>query len=94
MLVIVDNYSRFTWTLFLASKEESFDFFFVFIKKMEKKLETSLISIRSNHGTKFKNVKFLEFCSTNGIDHDFSTSRTPQQNGAVERKNKTLEDMA
>lgn len=56
---------------------------------MEKKLETSLISIRSDYETEFENAKFLEFCSTNGIDYNFSTPRTPQQNRVVERKNRT-----
>ncbi|KAF3654906.1 hypothetical protein FXO37_16246 [Capsicum annuum] len=84
----------FTWTLFLAYKEDTFDVFEIFIKKMEKKLGTSLVFIRSEHGTKFENAKFLDFCSSQGIDHNFSAPRTPQQNGVVERKNRTLEDMA
>lgn len=52
-----------------------------------------MISVRSDHGTEFENARFLEFCSSNGIDHNFSAPRTPQQN-VVERKNRTLEDMA
>jgi len=92
--VIIDDFSIFTWTPFLASKEESFDTFSVFIKKMEKTLGLSLISIRYDHGTEFENAKFIEFCSSHGIDHNFSAPRTPQQNGVVERKNRTLEDMA
>ena len=36
----------------------------------------------------------LSFCTTNGIDHNLSAPRTPQQNGVVERKNRTLEDIA
>ena len=35
----------------------------------------------------------LSFCTTNGIDHNLSAPRTPQQNGVVERKNRTLEDV-
>lgn len=64
------------------------------LKRIEKKLGTSLIFIRSGHGTEFENVKFLKFYLTNGINHNFSTPRTPQQNGVVERKNKTLQDLA
>ncbi|XP_070003450.1 uncharacterized protein [Nicotiana sylvestris] len=64
------------------------------IKFKEDKLGNQLTSIRSDHGTEFENAKFSEFCDENGIDHNFSSSRTPQQNGVVERKNKTLENMA
>src|SRR3978361_198515 len=39
-------------------------------------------------------LSFIEFCEERGIDHQFSSPRTTQQNGVVERKNRTLEDMA
>lgn len=64
--------------IIFSNKEGDFDAFSIFIKKMEKKLGKPLISIRSDHG----------------IDHNFSASRTPQQNSVVERKNRTLEDMS
>ncbi|XP_070020852.1 uncharacterized protein [Nicotiana sylvestris] len=60
----------------------------------KKELDNQLASIRSDHGTEFENAKFAEFCDEHGIDHNFSSPRTPQQNGVVERKNKILEDMA
>lgn len=50
--------------------------------------------MRSDHGTEFENNKFDEYCREHGMDHNFSAPRTPQQNGVVERKNRTLEDMA
>ncbi|XP_048493416.1 uncharacterized protein LOC125493976 [Beta vulgaris subsp. vulgaris] len=48
----------------------------------------------SDHGKEFENSKFDDFCSIEGLDHKFSTPRIPQQNGMVERKNRTLKDMA
>ena len=53
MLVIVDDYSRFTWTLFLTSKDEAFENFLVFLKKTERKVRHSLVSVRSDHGKEF-----------------------------------------
>jgi len=50
VLVVVDDYSRFTWTLFLASKDETFEKFLVFLKRVEKKVGHSLICLRSDHG--------------------------------------------
>ena len=54
VLMIVDDYSRFTWTLFLASKDETFEKILVFLKRTEKRIRHSLVSLRSNHG---KNLK-------------------------------------
>nr|GEW45900.1 retrovirus-related Pol polyprotein from transposon TNT 1-94 [Tanacetum cinerariifolium] len=39
-------------------------------------------------------VQFGEFCNANGITHNFSAPRTPQSNGMVKRKNKTLQEMS
>ena len=93
VLVIVDDYSRFTWTLFLATKDESFEKFIVFLKKVETRVGHSLVCLRSDHGTEFENSSFMDYCNMHGVEHNFSAPRTPQQNGVVERKNRTLEDM-
>ena len=53
-----------------------------------------MISIRSDHGTEFENQFFEDYCTEFGIDHNFFATRTPQQNGVIERKNQTLEEMA
>jgi transposase InsO family protein len=50
--------------------------------------------IRSDNGTKFKNSQIEGFLEEEGIKHEFSSPYTPQQNGVVERKNRTLLDMA
>ena len=50
--------------------------------------------IRSDHGGEFQNESFENFCDENGILHNFSAPRTPQQNGVVERKNSSLEELA
>jgi hypothetical protein len=53
-----------------------------------------LKAIRSDNGTEFINASFDEFCLEHGIDQQFSTPRIPQQNGVMERKNRTLVGMA
>jgi hypothetical protein len=50
--------------------------------------------IRSDNGTKFKNSQIEGFLEKESIKHEFSSPYTPQQNGVVERKNRTLLDMA
>ncbi|GJS62657.1 retrovirus-related pol polyprotein from transposon TNT 1-94 [Tanacetum coccineum] len=94
-LVIVDDYSRYTWTRFLKDKTEAFDQFKIFSKKIQNQLGCTIVSIRTDHGREFDNeVKFGEFCNANGITHNFSAPRTPQSNGVVERKNRTLQEMS
>jgi transposase InsO family protein len=92
--VIVDDFSRFTWVLFLAQKDDTFFEFSNLFKKVQNSLELKLVSLRSDNGREFNNQFFEEFCNENGITHNFSAPRTPQQNGVVERKNRTLQEMA
>ena len=54
VLVIVHDYSRFTWTLFLASKDETFEKFLMFLKRTEKRVGHSLASLRFDHGKEFE----------------------------------------
>ncbi|GKD27608.1 retrovirus-related pol polyprotein from transposon TNT 1-94, partial [Tanacetum coccineum] len=94
-LVIVDDYSRYTWTRLLKDKTEAFDQFEIFSKKIQNQLGCTIVSIRTDHGREFDNeVQFGEFCNANGITHNFSAPRTPQSNGVVERKNRTLQEMS
>nr|GEZ33415.1 retrovirus-related Pol polyprotein from transposon TNT 1-94 [Tanacetum cinerariifolium] len=94
-LVLVDDYSRYTWTRFFKDKTEALDQFEIFSKKIQNQLGCTIVSIRTDHGREFDNdVQFGEFCNANGITHNFSALRTPQSNGVVERKNKTLQEMS
>jgi transposase InsO family protein len=92
--VIVDDFSRFTWVLFLKHKYDSYEAFKTFCKQVQNEKETNIISVRSDHGGEFENSSFEQFFNENGISHNFSCPRTPQQNGVVERKNRTLQEMA
>ncbi|GKE51539.1 retrovirus-related pol polyprotein from transposon TNT 1-94 [Tanacetum coccineum] len=81
-LVIVDEYSRITWTRFLQNKTEAFEQFEIFSKKIQSQLGCSIVSIRTDHGREFNNeVQFENYCDSNGITHNFSAPRTPQSNG-------------
>ncbi|XP_070050424.1 uncharacterized protein [Nicotiana tomentosiformis] len=74
--VIVNDYSRFTRTLFLRTKDETFPVFIAFVKQIQVKMSHNVVSIRSNHDTEFDNAKFDELCAENGISHNFSAPRT------------------
>jgi transposase InsO family protein len=79
VLVIVDYYSRYAWVFFLADKVETFGF---------------VRAIRSDNGNEFKNSHFETFCRDLGLEHQFSSPYVACQNGAVERKNRSLCEMA
>ncbi|KAJ9536381.1 LOW QUALITY PROTEIN: hypothetical protein OSB04_un000441 [Centaurea solstitialis] len=141
-LVIVDEYSRYTWVFFLRSKSDAPEEIILFVRKMEKLNNLSVRSrdangggsgdynirprprppifipvpvplnphrsrrgfpspfaslvrsIRSDHGTEFKNSTLKTFFDRKGISQNFSSVRTPQQNGVAERRNRTLIEAA
>ena len=84
----------FIWVSFLAHKDETFSSFITLLKRIANEKDTTIVSIRSDQGSEFQNQKFEEFCNENEIRHNFSAPRTPQQNRMVERKNRTMEEMA
>src|SRR5438876_1886160 len=93
-LVIVDDYSRYTWVKFLHSKDETSQVIIDHIKRVENEAGLKARILRTDNGTEFKNSTMEEFCKEKGITHTFSAARTPQQNGVVERKNRTLIEAA
>jgi transposase InsO family protein len=93
-LVIVDDFSRFTWVLFLSDKCETQETLKKFMKKAQNEFELKIKKVRSDNGTEFKNTGVEEFLCEEGIKHEFSVPYTPQQNGVVERKNRTLIEAA
>ena len=94
VFVIVDDFSRFTWTLFLTHKNEAFQTFSNLCKRIQNEKGLSIVAIRSDHGKEFENKDFENYCLQNGFEHNFSAPRTPQQNGVVERKNRSIQEMA
>ncbi|KAJ9544133.1 hypothetical protein OSB04_023840 [Centaurea solstitialis] len=93
-LVIVDEYSRYTWVFFLRAKSDAPEEIILFVRKMERLNNLTVRSIRSDHGTEFKNSTLESFFEQKGISQNFSSVRTPQQNGVVERRNRTLIEAA
>jgi transposase InsO family protein len=93
-LVILDDYSRFTWVLFLQEKTQTQDTLKGFLRQAQNEFELRIKKIRSDNGTEFKNSQIEGFLEEEGIKHEFSSPYTPQQNGVVERNNRTLLDMA
>ena len=92
--VIVDDFSRYTWVIFLAHKDEAHNAFTKLCKRIQNEKGYTISSIRSDRGKEFVNKNIETFCDENGFIHNFSAPRTLQQNGVVERKNRSLQEMA
>ncbi|GJR38092.1 putative ribonuclease H-like domain-containing protein [Tanacetum coccineum] len=93
-LVVTDDFSRFSWVFFLATKDETSEILYKFIIGLENQLNLNVKIIRCDNGTEFKNHAMNELCAKKGIKREFSVARTPQQNGVAERKNRTLIEAA
>ncbi|GJV09515.1 retrovirus-related pol polyprotein from transposon TNT 1-94 [Tanacetum coccineum] len=93
-LVVTDDYSRFTWVFFLASKDETSGILKSFITRIENLVDHKVKVIRCDNGTEFKNREMNMFCEKKGILRQYSVARTPQQNGVAERRNRTLIEVA
>jgi transposase InsO family protein len=93
-LVIVDDYSRFTWVFLLQEKSQTQETLKRFLRQAQNEFGLRIKKIRSDNGTEFKNSQIEGFLEEEGIKHEFSSPCTPQQNDVVERKNRTLLDMA
>nr|KAJ0188603.1 hypothetical protein LSAT_V11C900505350 [Lactuca sativa] len=80
-LVVVDEFTRFTWVVFLKKKSHAAQEIISLIHKNETLTDLKVKQLRSDHGTEFRNSTLEEFCDHKGIGQNFSAPRTPQQNG-------------
>nr|GEZ58418.1 retrovirus-related Pol polyprotein from transposon TNT 1-94 [Tanacetum cinerariifolium] len=94
ILVIVDDYSRFTWVKFLRSKDEASNFIIKFLKMIQVRLKVPVRRIRTDNGTEFVNQTLREYYEEIGVSHETSVACSPQQNGVIERRSRTLIEAA
>ena len=94
IMVVVDDFSRYSWVEFLREKSEACDKMERQCKRLQNEKGVPIVKVRSDHGKEFENAKFKAFCNEHGIKKEFSAPKTPQQNGVVERKNQVIQEMA
>ncbi|GKB53920.1 retrovirus-related pol polyprotein from transposon TNT 1-94 [Tanacetum coccineum] len=90
VLVIVDDYSKYIWTHFLRSKDETPEVLIDFLKLVQRGLHAQVRIVRTGKGIEFLNKTLHAYFAKDRIKHQTSTARTPEQNGIVERQNCTL----
>jgi transposase InsO family protein len=92
-LIIIDDYSHFTWMFFLQDKSETQEVLKKFLKRVQNEFDAKVKRIRSDNSTEFKNTEVEDYLDEEGIKYEFLTPYTPQQNGVAEKKNRTLIEM-
>ncbi|GJX15517.1 retrovirus-related pol polyprotein from transposon TNT 1-94 [Tanacetum coccineum] len=90
----IDDYSKFTWVKFLRSKDETPAFVINLLKQLQVGLNKTFRFVRTDNGTEFVNKDLTDYYESVGITHEKTVLRTPQQNGVVERQNRTLVEAA
>nr|GEZ58981.1 retrovirus-related Pol polyprotein from transposon TNT 1-94 [Tanacetum cinerariifolium] len=94
VLVIVDDYSRYTWTHFLRSKDETPKVLIDFLRLIQRGLQAQVRVVRTDKGTEFLNQTLHVYFAAKGIQHQTSIARTPEQNDVIKRRNRTLVEAA
>nr|GEW74048.1 hypothetical protein [Tanacetum cinerariifolium] len=94
VLLIVDDYSRYTWTHFLRSKDETPEVLIDFPRLVQRGLHAQVRIVRTDKSTEFLNQTLHAYFASEGILHQTSVARTPNKNGVVERQNRTLVEAA
>ncbi|GJS42929.1 putative ribonuclease H-like domain-containing protein [Tanacetum coccineum] len=92
-LVVTDDFSRFSWVFFLATKDETSGILKTFITGIENQINHKVKIIRCDNGTEFKNNDMNQFCGMKWIKREFSVANSTK-NGVAKRKNRTLIEAA
>ncbi|GKE42247.1 ribonuclease H-like domain, reverse transcriptase, RNA-dependent DNA polymerase [Tanacetum coccineum] len=90
IFLLVDDYSRYMCVYFLSTKDQAFDTFKEYNSMVEKDLRTTLKMLRTDRGGEFTSSEFTQYCKENGIARQLTAPYSPQQNGVVERRNRTI----
>ena len=89
-VTFMDDHSRYLEIYLLGKKSETLEVFKTFVAKSERQLGLKVKSIRSDHGGEYESHKFEDFCKSSGIEHQFSSAYTPEENGRAEAVNETI----
>ncbi|XP_031131738.1 uncharacterized protein LOC116033121 [Ipomoea triloba] len=86
--------NMYTWTIFINKKNEVEQRLPELLQQLQNEKDAKISKIRTDRGTEFVNGVIQAYCSSQGILHQLSAARTPQQNGVAERRNRTLKEAA
>ena len=89
-VTFIDDSSRYVWIYFLQTKDQVFEKFKEFKIFVEKQTGAEIKTLRTDNGGEYTSREFENFLSSNGIKHEKTVPKTPEQNGISERMNRSL----
>ncbi|KAI3809285.1 hypothetical protein L1987_25256 [Smallanthus sonchifolius] len=89
----IDDYSRYAYVYLMKHKRETFEKFKEFQNEMENQLGKTIKTLRSDRGSEYLNTEFINHLNERGIVSQPTPPGTPQLNGVIERRNRTLLNM-
>ena len=93
-LTFTDDKSRYSWVYMLKTKDQVFEYFLEWKSLVEKATKKKVVTLRTDNGGEYTSTQFEEYLKAEGIRHELTVPKTPQQNGVAERLNRTLVEMA
>ena len=92
-LTFIDDNTSYVWTYPLKHKDEVFDCFVQWKAQVEKSSGRKLKVLRTDNGGEHTSAKFENYLKAEGVHHERTVPKTPEQNGVAERMNRTLVEM-
>ena len=89
-LTFIDDCTRYTWVYFLKKKSDVFEKFKQWKLMVENQFDKKVKTLRTDNGGEYCSTEFSHFLQQNGIRHETTVPKTPEQNGVAERANRTL----
>ena len=93
-VTFIDDKTRYTWVYIIKSKDEVFEKFLEFKAQMEMATGNKVKALRDDNGGEYKSHEFERYLKQNGIRHELTVPKNPEQNGVAERMNRTIVETA
>ena len=93
-LTFTDDKPRYTWVHMLKTKDQVFDCFLQWKALAEKQSKRKLKTFQTDNGGEYTSNKFEKYLTDEGIQHEKTIPKTPEQNGVTERLNRTQAESA
>ena len=93
-MTFTDEKTHYSWVYFLKTKDQAFDRFQEWKAMVEKVSGKKLKTLRSDNGGEYTSKMFEAYLKSEGIRHEQTIPKTPQQNGVAERLNRTLVELS
>lgn len=93
-LTFTDDKSRYSWVYIIKTKDQVFQYFLEWKALVEKATKRKIRTLRTDNGGEYTSSQFENYLKAEGIRHELTVPKTPQQNGVAERLNRTLVEMA